>query len=452
MNAAIVFRKIDKFFLALTIFALIFSVYLNLSTLLGLYKDISFISEFVKYILIYLAAIVLMLYVATINLHTIKKYTLIILYITIFLVILTYFFGISVNKAQRWLKIPFIGLTIQPAEFLRIAFIIFVANKIAKLDQTKALTPKKLKEIFFWTLGIFAFIAIQNNSSAIILLLVVLTMIFFTNIDLKQFSKIILVSLAAIALIFIIAYILNIGRVGTFIARFRGDDTPHSQRNQALVAIASSDIFIQPGSSKQKYILPNSVSDFIFSIAIEEYGIVALIIFAAMYIPLFFRIGKIITSQKKAFPTYLAIGIGANIIYQTIIHILVNVGLIPVTGQPLPLISRGGSSVLAVCIQFGILMQISAKLYSTSQQEATTLENIDNDNGNFFENDTYAETAENVSFQNETFIPQDYENQLNYEKDIYNPVIDYLPNMHIEQNKIESENQDLRDINKNLLL
>jgi len=291
-------------------------------------------------------------------------------FIALALMLITIIAGVSANEAKRWLYIPIIGLTIQTSDFARIAMIFIVAKLIS---QKKPFSPGMdllMQKIIILTAPMILLITYGNLSTGLISGLVVITMIFLTSIQYKIFFK----KIAIYSLIFIgiIAFLMifEIGRGKTWKNRLLKKETNtaiYSQKTQGKIAIANAPFLIpKPGSSKQKYVLDNSYSDYIFDILIEEYGLIGAVVILLLYVILFYRIFLIIKRQNRTFPLYLSLGLALNLMIQTFVHIYVNLGIGPVTGQPLPFISMGGSSTISTALQFAIIINIS---YATKTQE-----------------------------------------------------------------------------------
>ena len=281
-------------------------------------------------------------------------------YISLFLVVLTAFIGTSINSAKRWLTVPLVGVTIQTSDFVRIGLIFMVAYLISRKNPDAKLKDKLMDKVVLWSLPIILLIAYNDLSTALITFSVVLLMVFFTGIDYKLYLKKIGIYAGAAVVLVMLAILLNVKRGSTWMSRLSGkENVEYSQKTQGKIAVATANFIPAPGKSQQKYVLANSYTDYIFDILVEEYGIIGAVVIIVLYLVLFYRIYLIIKRQRRTFPLYLALGLALNIILQTFTHIFVNIGIGPVTGQPLPLISMGGSSTLSVAIQIGIILRIS---------------------------------------------------------------------------------------------
>lgn len=335
-------------------------------------RDFSFI-HLIKQLFFSGLALASIFIFANIQYQFYSKFSKQIYIIALVLMLITIVAGVSANQANRWLHIPIIGLTIQTSDFARIALVILVAKLISQKKPFSKGMDILMNRIILWTAPMILLITKANLSTGIISGLVVFAMIFMTSIEYKTFFK----KSAFYLLIFIVfvgfAIIFNIGRGSTWRNRFHKDknEAVYSQKVQGRIAIANAPLFFpKPGSSKQKYVLGNSYSDFIFDILVEEYGI----LFGAMtilllYVILFYRIFLIIKRQRRTFPLYLSLGLALNLLIQTFVHIYVNLGIGPVTGQPLPFISMGGSSTISTALQFAIILNIS---YATRTQQQRT--------------------------------------------------------------------------------
>lgn len=379
-------QRVDKKIIYITLALILISLFLGASTFAGINNNTSTFVHFVKHLVIAAFSFITMFVFMTIDFQVLRRYSKAIMIASTILFFLTIFVGVTLNSATRWIEIPFIGLTIQPSEFLRVAFIILVAGWMAEVRQDEPVFEKTIKKILIWTLVVMLPIAYSNISTAIILMTVIFILLICSSVKLKVLAKYIGLFIGLLVVLFVLASIFKLGRTATALSRIEdmGKVSSYSQKTQALIAISNAHIIPHPGSSRQKYLLPNAESDYTFAIAVEEYGIVGLVAIMLLFIMLLFRIGLIINSQKKAFPTYLAIGLASNILVQALIHFMVNVGIMPVTGQPLPLVSRGGSSMFVIAIQLGIILNISA---NKPDENGSSI--IDNSDDNTTEPDDY---------------------------------------------------------------
>jgi cell division protein FtsW len=312
----------------------------------------------------------------------ITKYThiaKILLYLSPFLLIYTLGFGISVGNARRWINV--FGMSFQTADFVKLILIVNLAAMLASKIHIEY-KRKDLIEIILWSGGIVFLIALSSFSSAVILGVTCFTIMWIGKVPGKYLRKMVMAVGLGILAALLGGLLVNkiageevIGRVSTVVDRtenffkkdFDGDGHvgglyggKSNQENYAHVAIARGGLFgVGPGNSSQKNILPEAYSDYIYSIVIEEYGLIGGIIVMGLYLWLLARGIKNIDFTERAFGGLLCVGLTLLLVYQAFAHIAVNVGLGPVTGQTLPLISRGGTSALFSFIALGIVLSVS---------------------------------------------------------------------------------------------
>ena len=298
--------------------------------------------------------------------------------ISIFLLILTLIIGAKENDGARWLNF---GIKFQPSEIAKGALVLFVAL-ILSFGQTEEGADKRaMKIILFATCLTCALIVTENLSTAALLFATVFVMMFIGRVPTKQLGKIVGVCLLGVVLLATIVTIfpkekLNesklLHRASTWVDRVKDhtsdketmSDTiflrDHAQEARAKIAIASSNMIGKmPGNSEQRDHLAQAYSDFIYAIIIEEMGVLGAVFVAFLYIILLFRAGRIASMCERNFPAYLTMGLAILLVIQAMVNILVAVGLIPITGQPLPLISRGGTSTIINSVYFGMILSVS---------------------------------------------------------------------------------------------
>ena len=288
--------------------------------------------------------------------------------------------GERVNGAARWLN--FFGIQFQPSELAKMAVIIVTAFILSKFQEEDGANPKAFKYIM-WILGIvFMLIAPENGSTALLLAGVVFLMMLIGRIPWRQIGR--LVGIVGLALTLLVTVIVVIPpsaykdipgthRFATWQSRIKGffenkgdipaakfDIDKDAQIAHANIAIATSNIIGKmPGNSVQRDFLSQAFSDFIFAIVIEELGLLGGGFIVMLYLWLLIRAGRIAKRSDKHFPAFLVMGIALLLVSQAMLNMLVAVGLFPVTGQPLPLISKGGTSTLINCAYIGMILSVS---------------------------------------------------------------------------------------------
>ena len=288
----------------------------------------------------------------------------------------TRLFGTPVNGSYRWIDIA--GISFQPSEIAKLCLITFTAFILSK-RKDKA-NDKSFQWILITTAVTCGIIFIDNGSTAIILAGIIYLMMFIGQVPLKQIGKLALYGIAVIGLLFCVIRFVPSETIGNYLPRaetwverfkdFGGDTDVHKpdfeinddnyQVSHANIAIANGRIFGKiPGNSIERDFLPQAYSDFIYAIIIEEMGLIGGLGILLLYIILFIRAGIIANRSERLFPKFVVMGSALILVSQALSNMAVAVGLIPVTGQTLPLISRGGTSTLITCVYFGIILSVS---------------------------------------------------------------------------------------------
>jgi cell division protein FtsW len=280
------------------------------------------------------------------------------------LLMLTLAIGNEVNGATRWIEIPIIGLTFQTSDFAKIALIAYVARSItAKQDFIEDFQSAFLPIIMPIVIVCFL-IAPSNLSTALVVFATCMVMMFVGRVAMKYIFLLMFCGLVAFAALIVIgnAFPTKV-RSHTWTERARSfieDDDGGDQTRMAKMAIARGNMIGNgPGNSIQKNHLPSAFADYIYAIIIEEYGLVGGFIVMALYMLLFFRVVRLVTKSPKTFPAMLAIGLILILVVEALANMAVSVHLVPVTGQPLPLLSLGGTSLLFTCVAFGMILSVS---------------------------------------------------------------------------------------------
>ncbi|MCF6365758.1 MAG: FtsW/RodA/SpoVE family cell cycle protein [Bacteroidales bacterium] len=299
--------------------------------------------------------------------------------VVLFLLILTLFSGTSHNNAKRWFELPGIGIEIQTSELAKIALIILVTSLLASKRNDEEIHDKKVKTAtwaFVITVGL---IFPADLSSALMITAIIATIMFIARVKIIKIYIILLIAVGAIVIYVLMAEVFEWpGRISTWEHRievFFGDKEDLSsdetyQLDVAKMAIANGGLWgATPGNGNVRYLLPQSHSDFIFAFIIEEYGLWMAVFIILLYLILFYRGIRIARKTKSLFAAYLALGLTMAIVLQAFINIGVSVGALPVTGQTLPLISMGRTSLLVTSFSLGIIINISRQTELTQSEE-----------------------------------------------------------------------------------
>ncbi len=306
--------------------------------------------------------------------------------IVIVLLVITMLQGTTIQgaNASRWIQIPVVGVSFQTSTLAAVVIMVYVARYLSKIKDKKVSFKETILPLWAPVFLILILILPANFSTTAIVFTMIMMLAFIGGYPVKYLGIIVVSGIIALTLFVLIAKTtsgpLNV-KVTTWENRIlnysNNEDTDADyQIEKAKIAIASGGIKgVGPGKSVQKNFLPQSSSDFIFAIIIEEYGLIGGLFLLVLYSWLLFRI--VIVSQKSdtIFGKLLVLGVGLPIVFQALINMAVAVELFPVTGQTLPLISSGGTSIWMTCLAIGIILSVSAR-----REELKYNEVIDSDN------------------------------------------------------------------------
>ncbi|MCB0819198.1 MAG: FtsW/RodA/SpoVE family cell cycle protein [Bacteroidetes bacterium] len=319
----------------------------------------------IKHAFTVLSGIFLMYMTHLFNYKVFSRLGQILLFIAVPLLAITLFTGTNLNQGSRWITLPIINLTFQSSDVAKLALIMYLARLLSRKQET----IKDFKEGFIPLMIPIAIVCglilPANFSTAAILFMTSLIILFIGRVNLKYILILVGSGIIAFSLFIVIALNMNLpGRIGTWKARVenfsKGDSQSNYQAEHAKIAIASGGVIgVGPGNSTQRNFLPQSYSDFIFAIILEEYGLFGGILLVLLYIILLYRIVSMLRYSPQTFATLLALGCGLMLVFQALINMAVAVNLFPVTGQPLPLVSMGGTSVWFTSISIGIILSVS---------------------------------------------------------------------------------------------
>ncbi|MCA0430694.1 MAG: FtsW/RodA/SpoVE family cell cycle protein [Bacteroidetes bacterium] len=276
--------------------------------------------------------------------------------------------GVSAGDASRWIEIPGLKLTFQSSDLAKLVLIIYVARIIALKGKSLNTLKEVIKHLMIPISIICVLILPANFSTAAILFFNCLMLMFFGGINYKILLKILGICLLAgtilISWIWFSPSTFPSKRAFTWKARIEnfssGDTQSNYQSEQAKIAIATGGVIGKgPGNSTQRAFLPQASSDFIYAIIIEEYGLFIGFGLLFLYMILLFRGIRILRENDKPFGGLMAIGLTFSLVFQALVNMAVAVNLFPVTGQPLPLISMGGTSMIFTMITLGIILSVS---------------------------------------------------------------------------------------------
>ena len=309
-----------------------------------------------------------------------KGLSMVMIPVVLILLVITLLKGTTIDgaNASRWIQVPIVGFTFQPSTLAGVVLMIYVARYLSKIRDKEVDFKSTVLPLWIPVFLIIALILPANFSTAAIIFLMVLVLNFLGGYPMRYLMVIVGTGLAALVLFILAAKAYPDAmpnRVDTWTSRIEnfanGEDTEEDyQIEKAKIAIARGHWKGKgPGKSTQKNFLPQSSSDFIYAIIIEEYGLIGGLILMLLYLWFLFRIVIVAHKSDTVFGKLLAIGVGLPIVFQALINMAVAVELFPVTGQTLPLISSGGTSIWMTCLAIGIILSVSAKREEIKAQE-----------------------------------------------------------------------------------
>ncbi len=295
---------------------------------------------------------------------TFARFSGLLLYFSIFLLLLTMTHGVEINGARRWLMVPLLDITFQTSDLAKLALILYLAAQLSLNRQCTKDFRSAFMPILFPVMVVCALIAPADLSTAAMLFVTCFTMMFIGQVNLKLLASMIAIGVViALMLVFWGAYFPEFVRAETWANRISGflyGTGDNYQIDQAKIAIAEGGwTGLGPGNSIQRNFLPSPYADFIYAIIVEEYGLIGGFAVLGAFMFLFFRCIGLVTNSPKAFGAIVAIGLSISLTLQALLNMAVSVDLLPVTGLTLPLISMGGTSVLFACISIGIILSVS---------------------------------------------------------------------------------------------
>ena len=368
------------------------------------YKGGNYLTPIIKHMALIVVGFGLMVVTLNINCKYFKLLTPIMLLFAGILLLLVLGLGQSTNGASRW--IPIMGVQFQPSEMAKGALVLMTAQILSAMQTDKGADRKAMRYIIQMALPFLVLIGLENLSTAALLAAGIFFMMIIGRVPGKQIGKLVLT--VVLLIVMVVTAVMAIGedtekegqpqnlteqtlangqtvstenskghkgvlhRLDTWKSRIdkflnskevppeKVDLDKGAQEAHAKIAIATSNIVGRgPGNSVQRDFLAQAFSDFIYAIIIEETGIEGAFVVAMLYIILLFRTGRIANRCENNYPAFLAMGLALLLVVQALFNMCVAVGLVPVTGQPLPLISKGGTSTIVNCVYIGIILSVS---------------------------------------------------------------------------------------------
>jgi len=362
----------------LSLFSLV-AVYSSTGTLAYRFKSGNTEYYLVKHLFILLFGLALMYGAHLVKYTYYSKISQVALLLAIPLLALTLMMGTNLNEASRWLTLPGINLSFQTSDLAKLALIMYVARMLSKKQDNIKDFKTAFVPIMLPVLVICGLILPANLSTAAVLFVTCCVLMFIGRINMKYIMIMFAIGAVCLSLFVGIALLTKSeGRIRTWMARIenfsQGSDQGNYQTQQAKIAIATGGIVGKfPGHSTQKNFLPHPYSDFIYAIIIEEEGLIGGIFIIFLYVLLFLRVIRVINHSPMAFATLLAVGCTFSLVFQAMINMAVAVNLFPVTGQPLPMLSMGGTSIWFTSLAIGIVLSVSRQVEKEKKEGGAEL-------------------------------------------------------------------------------
>ncbi|MBD44101.1 FtsW/RodA/SpoVE family cell cycle protein [Flavobacteriaceae bacterium] len=362
-------------------------VYSSSSSLAYLYGDGNTLKFLLKHFAHLVLGFVILFGVHKVPYHYFKGLSVIALPIVLILLVVTMTQGTTIEgaNASRWIRIPFVGFTFQSSTLASVVLFTYVARYLARIKDKTVTFKETLLPLWLPIFMVLALILPANFSTAAIIFSMISILVFIGGYPIKYLLIILFAGVLFLSLFVVSAKAfpsLFPNRVDTWMSRIdnftNGEETEADyQIDKAKAAIASGGITgLGPGKSIQKNFLPQSSSDFIYAIIVEEFGLVGSLFLMSLYMLLLFRFVIVAHKAKTIFGKLLVIGVGLPIVFVALVNMAVAVEIFPVTGQTLPLISSGGSSIWMTCMAIGMVLSVSAKreVIKTENQEENPLD------------------------------------------------------------------------------
>ena len=363
--------------LAIFSFLPVYSAASNLAYVGGTGNTFSF---FIKHFMHLFLGFTIMYGVHKIPYRYFRGLSMVMIPVVLVLLVVTMLQGTTIEgaNASRWIQIPIVNMSFQTSTLAAVVLMVYVARYMSKIQEKKITFAETILPLWIPVFFILILILPANFSTAAIMFVMVVMLVFLGGYPLRYLFVIIGSGILALVLFVLVAKAFPDAmpnRIDTWMSRIEsfsnGEDTEADyQIEKAKIAIASGGIQgVGPGKSIQKNFLPQSSSDFIYAIIVEEYGLIGGFLLMILYMWLLFRIVIVAQKSDTIFGKLLVLGVGLPIVFQALINMAVAVELFPVTGQTLPLVSSGGTSIWMTCLAIGIVLSVSAKREEDKNKE-----------------------------------------------------------------------------------
>lgn len=347
----------------LSIFSIL-AVYSSTGTLAFKYKSGNTEFYLFKHFGLMVFGFVLMYMAHMANYKIYSRIAQLLLVISIPLLVFTLFFGADINDAKRWITLPGVNISFQTSDLAKLALIMYTARYLSRNQEHVNDFRTGFLPIILIIGFVCLLIAPADLSSAVVLFMTCMLLLFIGRIHVKYLLATGFAGITLLSFVLLLAFTFpDVGRLGTWknrIENFTVENEPSYQVVQSKIAIAGGGLVGKgPGNSSQRNYLPHPYSDFIFSIIVEEYGLLGAALVIVLYLAFLYRTVKIVIRSPGAFGALLAAGLAFSLVIQALVNMGVAVNLLPVTGLTLPLISMGGTSLWFTSLAIGIILSVS---------------------------------------------------------------------------------------------
>lgn len=324
----------------------------------------------IKQLMVLGLGLLIIYWVHKVNYTKFARIAILLYLISLPLLIYTLFFGTTLNEGSRWIRLPVINVTFQTSDLAKLALFMFLARIMSVKQAVIKDWKKGFMPVLVPVLVTCALIAPANLSTALMLGFTCCILFFIGRVKVSHIALLAFAGLIGVVMLFTISKITGFGRAATWEQRihdFIGKDDANGKKKedvyqvqQAKIAIANGGVTGRgPGNSQQRNFLPHPYSDFIYSIVIEEYGLIGGAALIVLYLLFLWRSILIFRRCPYAFGAFLAVGLSITLVFQAMLNMAVNVHLVPVTGLTLPLVSMGGSSIWFTSVAIGVILSVS---------------------------------------------------------------------------------------------
>ncbi|MDD2385323.1 MAG: FtsW/RodA/SpoVE family cell cycle protein [Bacteroidales bacterium] len=342
-----------------------------------------FLLKQIFYLLIAVSAIVI---VHNVPYKYFSRISVYLWYLSLALLVFTLIWGMNVNDARRWIQLPG-GITFQTSDFAKLTLLMYLSRNLSLKEAELKTFKGVLKKIFVPIVITCGLIFPEDLSTAVLLFGISMLLVIYSRVKLKFIAMMLAIVLGVgLMLLLAIKAYPDQGRFKTWNNRFESFMDPNDQENiqevHSKIAVATGGLFGKgPGKSSQRNILPHPYSDYIFAVIVEELGLIfGAIPLIALYLYLFLRSKKIVKKVNRKFGAYLTAGLSSLIVLQALSNMAVATNIFPVTGQSLPFVSYGGTSIFFTGIALGIILSVSQSVQEPAQEKSNNVETQNQEN------------------------------------------------------------------------